>query len=106
MTNLLLTLLFNSLFIFGVFASIQEGMIFEKFGKLLTKDTKKPKKIPYFWSKPLGTCPICMASIYGTLIFWLFYFIGFLNYDYIFIIYICYIFSLSGLNYVILSLSD
>ena len=91
-------LIINSLIIWGVYTSLQEGMIFGRMGN----DIRNPKAIKWI-AKPLGTCPICMASIYGTSIFWFAYFTDLINYDYIIIVYICYVFALAGLNYLILT---
>jgi len=87
---------FNSLLIFGVYASLSEGMIFESLGD-------KIRSMKSIFKKPLGTCPICMASVYGFPIFWGSYLLGIINYDFIIIYYICYTFALSGLNYIILA---
>ena len=89
-------LIFNSLLIWGVYASIQEGMTFEKIGDRI-------RSLSDWIKKPLGSCPICMASVYGTPIFWLAYIAELINYDYIIIFYICYVFALSGIQYLILT---
>lgn len=105
-------IIINSLIIWGVFTSIQEGMIFGYLGYLLRgerqvdfgRTTQRTiHKIPKWIKKPLATCPICMSSVYGTPVFWFAYFTNYLNYDYIIILYICYMFALAGLNYLILS---
>ena len=104
-------LIINSLIIWGVYTSIQEGMIFEGVGNFIkykkvtyenmTKLTKD--RFPQWMQKPLATCPICMSSIYGTPVFWFAYFTDMINYDYTIIVYICYVFALAGLNYLILA---
>ncbi len=108
-------LIINSLIIWGVYTSLQEGMIFERLGFLIrgNYDTDKNKKytktgiakyqLPQWIKKPLATCPICMASVYGTPVFWYVYLTGLIQYDYIIIVYICYEFALAGLNYLILA---
>ncbi len=106
-------LIFNSLIIWGVFTSIQEGMIFEKLGNWIRGHKEifchmssaytKKDNIPSWIKKPLAICPICMASVYGTPVFWGAYFIDVINFDYIIIVYICYEFALAGLNYLILA---
>ena len=106
-------LIINSLIIWGVYASIQEGFIFDKIGNwirgfktiYLHNSLARTEKdnLPSWIKKPLGTCPVCMASVYGTPVFWFAYLIGHLQYDYIIIFYICYIFALAGLNYLILA---
>ena len=105
-------LIINSLLIWGVYASIQDGFIFDKIGNWIRglKYSDKPfdlnegiPNLPSWIKKPLATCPVCMASIYGTPVFWFAYLINCLQYDYIIIFYICYIFALAGLNYLILA---
>ncbi len=103
-------LIFNSLIIWGVFTSLHEGMIFERVGGLirgdhyLDTDTRTIEfHLPEWIKKPLAICPICMASVYGTPIFWGAYIIDVINFDYIIIVYICYEFALAGLNYLILA---
>ena len=112
-------LIINSLIIWGVYASLQEGFIFGWLGELIKgkhdmwytmkeirsgMDTPKEKhNLPSWIYKPLATCPICMSSIYGTPIFWLSYYMELINFDFIIIVYICYIFALAGLQYLILT---
>lgn len=109
-------LIINSLIIWGVYASIQEGFIFERIGLFIRGrhwikkgdidshyDDDQKDNLPSWIKKPLGTCPVCMASVYGTPVFWFAYLIGHLQNDYIIIIYICYIFALAGVNYLILA---
>ncbi len=113
-------LIINSLLIWGVYASLQEGFIFDRLGnwirskkalskrKKLRKDYPYPKEVNYdnlpSWiKKPLATCPICMSSVYGTPVFWLSYYMELINFDFIIIVYICYIFALAGLQYLILT---
>lgn len=106
-------LIINSLIIWGVYASLQEGFIFERIGDwirghkeiyhLNTSGYTKKDNLPSWIKKPLGTCPVCMASVYGTPVFWFAYLINYMQYDYIIIFYICYIFALAGLNYLILA---
>ena len=110
-------LILNSLLIWGVYASLQEGFIFEKVGNWIrgkyiplnanedtnTKRTPIGYHLPSWIKKPLATCPICMASVYGTPVFWFSYLTDLINFDFIIIVYICYIFALAGLNYLILT---
>lgn len=108
-------LIINSLIIWGVYTSLQEGMIFERIGNWIRgyhfelNERHNPVKIDNYWTlknwlkKPLATCPICMSSIYGTPAFWYAYFTNLIQYDYIIIVYICYVFALAGLNYLILA---
>ena len=110
-------LIINSLIIWGVYTSLQEGMIFERIGEVIKGkhyqghfwdfgikyDIGTKDNLPSWIKKPLATCPICMASVYGTPIFWYAYLTGLIQYDYIIIVYICYEFALAGLNYLILA---
>ena len=107
-------LIINSLIIWGVYTSLQEGMIFGKLGYWIRGPYKKdqvtgltiptlPGNLPNWIRNPLAICPICMSSIYGTPVFWYAYFTNLIQYDYIIIVYICYVFALAGLNYLILA---
>lgn len=107
-------IIINSLIIWGVYASLQEGFIFEKIGNWIRGKREKiilspyPKSIfrnnlPSWIKKPLATCPICMSSVYGTPVFWPSYYMELINFDFIIIVYICYIFALAGLQYLILT---
>lgn len=61
MFDLLLIILTNSLYIYGLWFSAQDGMINEWVGKLLNN---KPE-----WVKmPLYSCPICMASVHSYIL--------------------------------------
>ncbi|MEE9574069.1 MAG: hypothetical protein V3W20_13525 [Candidatus Neomarinimicrobiota bacterium] len=108
-------LIINSLIIWGVYTSLQEGMIFGRIGNWIRFEVEEVEQIgdikypitkenlPFWIKKPLATCPICMASVYGTPVFWYAYLTGLIQYDYIIIVYICYVFALAGLNYLILA---
>lgn len=103
-------LIINSLLIWGVYASLQEGFIFEKVGNWIrgfktakTYQIERKYNLPSWIKKPLVTCPICMASVYGTPVFWLSYYMELINVDFIIFVYICYVFALAGLNYLILT---
>jgi len=90
-------IIINSLFIFGVYSALQRGMILEKLGDLIDK-------LPEFYRKPLMSCPICMSSVYGSPVYWGFYLLNQGNIFIAIIIYICYTFTLAGMNYIITSL--
>ena len=106
-------LIINSLIIWGVFTSLQEGMIFGRIGNWIRGNHinmfpleftgDELDNLPFWIKKPLATCPICMSSVYGTPVFWYAYLTGLIQYDYIIIVYICYVFALAGLNYLILA---
>lgn len=93
--------LITSLFIFGLKASLQEGMIFEKIGHLLD-DFFYAKQRRFAIARPLYDCVACMASVYGTISYW------WVLYPYnesSFVVYtlnwIIWVFALSGFNYII-----
>ena len=91
--------LFGLLVVWGVRSTMNEGMIFNRLDKLITR-------LPVYLSKPLGGCIVCMSSVYGTLFFISAYLAGWINYEPILFFYICYIFALSGASYIILVISD
>ncbi len=51
-----------SLITFAIYATMQEGMIFEKLGNFFER------VLGDFWSKPVNSCPVCMAFWYGLVI--------------------------------------
>lgn len=73
--------------IWGVHCLLSEGFIFEGLGKVTER------VMGSYWSKPLFTCPPCMSSIHGSIIYFLF-----INFDFGFIPFaIC----LAGINFII-----
>ena len=52
--------------IWGIHCLFSEGYILEKVGNVIES------QLPNWITHPLFICPMCMASIHGTLIFWLF----------------------------------
>lgn len=65
--NLLLVSSVTALMIVAIWVTLQEGMIFQRIGQLL-------QKIPYeMIRKPLFECMICMASIHGLWIWFVFW---------------------------------
>lgn len=91
-----------SLIIFGIHATTREGMIFHgvkmrvasKIEKLLSRkyDFYEAEKKTAFLLKPLFDCAPCMASVWGTIIYFT------LNPSYP---YLAFIFGLSGLNFLV-----
>lgn len=57
------------------------------------------------WSKPLITCPICMASVHSTYIYFIFTPINQQHLIVETLIYVLYIFTLAGMNAVLSSLT-
>jgi len=58
-----------SLCIWGFAALFQEGMLLEKLGDFLVPPEPVRKKdwLERNWHKPVFSCPICMASVWGTI---------------------------------------
>jgi hypothetical protein len=98
MLELFFLLLFNALFIIGIFVSSQEGMILYFLRKPFLKPTESDlDEQEYHWPylyKPLIGCPTCMASIHSTYFYWFF---QDCNLDNLYI-YPFYIIALAGLN--------
>lgn len=67
MIELLLLMLFNSLYIVGVYLATGQDMVFERPARWIES------KIPYWITKPLFNCPTCMASVHSILPFWMTY---------------------------------
>jgi len=71
MTNILLLLIINALFIIGLYKVVDGGMLLDFVGdwirgKTLYQQGKKWRKVI---SKPLIDCPPCMASVWGTVFY-------------------------------------
>lgn len=65
MINFLLSLIPASLTIYAIHILFQEGNLLEKQGDWITE------KLGEKWSKPVINCTTCMASVWGTLIFFI-----------------------------------
>src|SRR5690348_14395957 len=63
MTDFLVWLIISSFWIWGVHFCFMGNQIFGKTGEWLNK------RLPKWMCKPLFLCPMCMASIHGTVIF-------------------------------------
>lgn len=87
MIDFLLRLFIASLAIFGVWNAFAPGMIFGWLGDVLEN------RLPEYAQKPLYTCPACMASIWGTALW--FYFGGDLTMWPVFVL------ALSGFNRIV-----
>ena len=55
-----------SFIVFGIFATMQDGMIFEKIG-VWVEDT-----VGEYWGKPIALCPVCMFPWYGSIVYWVY----------------------------------
>jgi len=97
MVDFLFLVVVGSLIVWGIYATYQKGMIFGGVSHLLDR-------LPSFARKPLGGCIVCMSSVYGTLIFWSFYFSGVIHYSSPFLFYICFVFAVTGASYIIKNL--
>lgn len=73
MINYLLTIVLISAFCNGLYICMDEGMvlnpIWKRIEKLLMKTNGSEVKY-HFLYKPLGGCLACMASVYGSLVYW------------------------------------
>jgi len=87
MSELILLLIFNSLFIIGFHLSTQEGEVNAWVDNLC-------HNLPEYIKKPLYDCPTCMASVHSTYIYWYNYELNLHNA----LVYIIYVFGLSALN--------
>lgn len=84
--SMIVHLIINALFINGLYKISQEGYLLYWYRLLM-------EKVPFF-NSALISCVICMASIYGTLYYWIF--ISESIQQWIF-----YVISLSALNYIV-----
>lgn len=96
MIDLLTLVLFNSLYICGLYNSVYYELDVDK--KPINKEILwwgrwYTRNLPNMLRKPLTECIICMASIH-SFPFWIFNDFNYLNLG----IFILYIFALSGLN--------
>jgi hypothetical protein len=70
MTELLLQVLYISLFCLGLHTITSEGMVLFFVKEWLSKKLPENTKWDYLY-KPIIGCPPCMASIWGTIIYWI-----------------------------------
>lgn len=85
----------TSLVIFGVYASLQEGMILSRLRAAMERGTDNNL---LRWIRPaLYECVVCMASVWGTAV-WM------MDGRSLSFGYPVFIFAVAGLNYVILNL--
>lgn len=61
-----LLLLVNALVIFGVWFTVRPGEIF-------SIPASYADVLPEFITKPMYDCVYCMSSVWGSLVFWLYY---------------------------------
>ena len=93
----------NSLFIFGLhiitdYEVDEQGNVSDKMA-LWWLRYKSVQTFGEWWSKPLILCPPCMASVWGTIFYFIFSLVFFGNV--LIFVWPFYVISLSGLNYVV-----
>lgn len=101
MIDFILLLVLTSFWCVGVWNAFDEGMIFGKVGIWARgRGGKTPVKahLPAWAIKPLFDCPFCMSSIHGFASYAIFHGIDWMVIPFI----VC----LSGLNYVIINLTE
>jgi hypothetical protein len=97
MIELILILLANSLYIFGLKASMSEGMILELVPVYLDW-------LPLWVKMPLFECPICMASIHSYIFPILV--IAFSLSWWLLLLWVAYVVMLAGLNSILLKVTN
>ena len=103
-------LMCNSLYIYGLYEASHFEYISKDNPKLGVIEKSKmilwkfrwlsEKYLGMFYSKPLFSCPTCMASVHSSYIFWP---LALMVYDFtpmMILIYILYVGTLAGLNYI------
>ena len=92
--NLIELVVLGSAFTWGVYKTLQPGQVLGYMGDRIQDDK--------WFTKPLKSCIPCMSSVYGSFLFWLFYFLGI--HEHSIILYICFVFMVTGLNYFMICL--
>lgn len=104
MTDFLLLLIVTSLWCIGVWNAFGPDMIFGKIGELArgtnteSRGFKVNKALPSWVRKPLFDCPFCMASIHGFASCTIFHGLDWMVIPFI----VC----LSGLNYIVIQITE
>jgi hypothetical protein len=80
-----------TLTVYGIFVTMQQGMIFEKLGTWIED------KLGDFWCKPVNCCPVCMSFWYGSILYWVVWHNNFLEW------FIC-VTAAMGLSYIFVRL--
>lgn len=97
MTELITLLIFNSLLIVGIYNAVDYDYDVDKKPtnkKILWWVSYYTRKFPKWTTNPIYGCILCMASFHSIYIYWFMY--DFTIYNAV--IYLFYIFALSGLN--------
>ncbi len=93
--RMLTTVIFGALCVLGLYAAMGEGMILEWLRCFFDKATDN--KILKYIRPALFECPICMASIWGTVV-WLV--VG----NQLGAYWVLYVFGVAGFNYIVMNL--
>jgi hypothetical protein len=97
MIDFILAIIVTSTWTWGFHVLFEEGHLLEGVGKVIERT------IGTWYSKPIFLCPICMASVHGTIAFWVMYFNDHLNNAYTWPAFcIC----LAGINYLLVKLTS
>jgi len=91
------TVIFGALCVLGLYAAMAEGMILEKLKTFFERITDN--KVLRYIRPALYECPICMASIWGT-VAWVVMGQGFTG------LWVLYVFAVAGFNYVMVNIID
>lgn len=91
------TVVFGALCVLGLYTAMGEGMILQWLRDLFERVTDN--RVLRYIRPALYECPICMASIWGTVV-WLL--IG----NIFTVSWVLYVFAVAGLNYVIVNITS
>lgn len=91
------TVIFGSLCVLGLYAAMGEGMILERLRNFFDRITNN--KVLKYIRHALYECPICMASIWGTVV-WL------LLGNWFGVSWVLYVFAVAGFNYAVINLNN
>src|SRR3990167_11085516 len=86
--EIILTILATVFVCIGIHETTREGMIFQKPANFLNDF------IPDFWMKPICDCLTCMASLWGSIAYW----IGPIDHEIWYIYWPVFILVVAGLN--------
>jgi hypothetical protein len=89
--------IFGALCVLGLYAAMGEGMVLAPLRKLFEMITNN--RFSRFIRPALYECPICMASIWGT-VAWLVMGMTFTG------LWVLYVFAVAGFNYIMVNITD
>lgn len=97
MIDFILCLIITSAWTWGFHVLFEEGHLLDGPGKVIERT------IGTWYSKPLFLCPICMASVHGTIAFCIFYYNEQINNALLWPVFcIC----IAGINYLLVKLTS